>query len=156
MPDKKLTDNEIIKALECCSKAANFNDCEKLQCPLYRECKIGHKSMEETIIPYALDLINRQKAEIERLTYELECLLCHATGNKLSEHTYPLGTMENCVDEYIDECCEEAKAEAYKEFAERLKAKSVSLYKNGEEIVSAIPITKEDVDNLVKEMVGED
>ena len=138
-----MTDNEIIKALECCKN----DDCDN--------CPNDFGNCYANLAGYALDLFHNYEAEIERLTYELECLLCHATGNKLSEHTYPLGTMENCVDEYIDECCEEAKAEAIKEFAERLKAKSVSLYKNGEEIVSAIPITKEDVDNLVKEMVGE-
>ncbi len=29
MPDRKLTDNEIIKALECCSKGVNRQVCEQ-------------------------------------------------------------------------------------------------------------------------------
>ena len=86
--EKKLTDEEIVKALECCTDEENVN-CE--DCPLVKEpCAIIRK--------YALDLIHRlqskkklaerasesyktimegqnkmideQKAEIERLTEE--------------------------------------------------------------------------------------
>ena len=54
-----MTDNEIIKALECCT--GDFDGCAS--CPLYDHCcDRGYK-----LIYYALDLINRQKAEIERL-----------------------------------------------------------------------------------------
>jgi hypothetical protein len=56
--ENKLTDEEIVKALECCT-VDEVTDCEN--CPLLREsCAIIRK--------YALDFINRQKAEIERLT----------------------------------------------------------------------------------------
>ena len=57
-----MTDNEIIKALECC---ANSDGCEN--CPYSRQCDgVEH-------IQYALDLINRQKAENDDL-------LCKLTG----------------------------------------------------------------------------
>ena len=57
-----MTDEEIVKALECCT-VDEITDCEN--CPLLREsCAIIRK--------YALDLINKQKAEIERLTEENE------------------------------------------------------------------------------------
>lgn len=66
----------------------------------------------------------RLRAENEELAYKLGCLLCHATGGKLSKHTYPLGYMECFVNDNIQDYCEEAekeaKAEAYKEFAELL------------------------------------
>ena len=62
MPDKNLTDNEIVKALEICS---NDGDCN--------ECKINpHKGnygyCTSIAIKAALDLINRQKTEIDENT----------------------------------------------------------------------------------------
>ena len=52
-----MTDNDIIKALEC--HADELNACDK--CP-YRKRKCSLRLCED-----ALDLINRQKAELERL-----------------------------------------------------------------------------------------
>lgn len=53
-----MTDNEIIKALECCRKPVS--DC--VCCPVeYGEACFDH------LKTLALDLINRQKAEIDRL-----------------------------------------------------------------------------------------
>ena len=54
MTDKKSTDQEIIKALECCQ--GNW-DCAN--CPYNDKCSSMHKD--------ALDLINRLQAENERL-----------------------------------------------------------------------------------------
>lgn len=58
-----MTDNEIIKALECCD-FADIKACE--ECPLYHtfDCSF-------VIIDKSLDLINRQNAEIERYKKEL-------------------------------------------------------------------------------------
>jgi hypothetical protein len=96
------------------------------------------------------DLINRQKAEIDELTEKLECLLCHATGSKLSKSTYSLRTMESAVNDEVQECCEEARAEAIKEFVERLNDKACHDMNDGEAIVYCC-----DIDNLVKEMVSD-
>ena len=66
MEEKKLTDEEIVKALECCANGGSQKDCEL--------CPIGIiKCFEqENLMPQlALDLINRQKAEIERLKIDL-------------------------------------------------------------------------------------
>lgn len=56
-----MNDNDIIKALECCRVGKREHDCKK--CPLY--CRVpacmGHLTAD------ALDLITRQKAEIEAL-----------------------------------------------------------------------------------------
>ena len=38
----------------------------------------------------------------DELIYKLECLLCHATGNRLSKHTYDLRTMESAVTDYVE------------------------------------------------------
>lgn len=96
MTDKKFTDEEIIKALMC-----HFNeelDEEPFQCvdcPLYNDTS---PSCTEALKSYALDLINRQKVEIERLE-----------GS----------TVVNNIME-SQRIKREAKAESYKEFAKLL------------------------------------
>ena len=57
--EHKFTDKEIIKALESCSR--DNIDCE--QCPANGSCDNDEYCFTADI----LDLINRQKAEIERL-----------------------------------------------------------------------------------------
>ncbi len=56
MQNEKMTDEQIIKALECCSK----KDCK--QCPAFDE----NIECGENLITLALDLINRKNAEVER------------------------------------------------------------------------------------------
>lgn len=56
-----MTDNEIIKALECCHKQHHSN-CEA--CPNEETCE------EIDIIDSVITLINRQKAEIDELKME--------------------------------------------------------------------------------------
>lgn len=58
MPDNKLTDNKIKKALECCSSF----DKECKGCPLERmfDCNCINYNCK-----YALDLINRLQAELK-------------------------------------------------------------------------------------------
>ena len=92
MPDKKFTDEEITKAVECCSDPCVICD----ECPLY--C-VGANCSSFELHRYALDLINRQKAEIEKLKTNLNIEL------------------DNFASEYDDKI----KAEAYKEFAEKLE-----------------------------------
>lgn len=57
-----MTDNEIIKALECYKNA----DC--MNCPKWSQ--EWHSGMCNDFLLSVLDLINRQKAEIERLKAE--------------------------------------------------------------------------------------
>ena len=51
-----MTDNEIIKALECCTKTEFISDCAK--------CEMFAFDCKDTLIENALDLINRQQCEI--------------------------------------------------------------------------------------------
>ena len=69
-----MTDNEIIKALECCIKAETRGDCEEMGCPASTKqgCQFYLRTDDDyentiyiEILKDALDLINRQKAEIE-------------------------------------------------------------------------------------------
>ena len=91
MTDKKLTDEEIIKRLERCVNR-------------------GNRNYDTDIV---LDLINRQKAEIERLK---ECPKC--------VYEYDGEVTEYCVQGPCPnfKTVEQIKAEACKEFAEKLKA----------------------------------
>ena len=59
-----MTDNEIIKALECCIHD-DYDYCK--ECPYLK-----NKPCHEGLIQDAFDLINRQKAEIERLERHTE------------------------------------------------------------------------------------
>lgn len=64
-----MTDNEIIKALECCS--TDGRTCE--ECP-YNEQTTDENFCDEKLQADALDLINRQKAEIERLNEKIKSI----------------------------------------------------------------------------------
>lgn len=68
MTDHKFTDEEVIKALECCADATQ-NSCKG--CP----CKAKGMRTGDVCIPAmskaAADLIKRQRAEIERLTVNM-------------------------------------------------------------------------------------
>lgn len=123
-----MTDKEIIKALECCLAKENCDviSCEK--CPLEKQYECTDIMFRKTI-----DLINRQKAEIERL--EKELMKCKLEKEML----YNLGT--------------EIKTVAIKEFAERLKDRLTgigrsTIYGNFEYGT----IKSYEINNLVEEM----
>lgn len=92
-----MTDEQIIKALECCVKTEFISDCAK--------CEMFAFDCKDILIENALDLINRQKAENER------------TEKELTEYKLRLKMSECTVDEI--------KSEAIKEFAEKLKKTEV-------------------------------
>ena len=137
MTDKKFTDEEIIKALEDYIKENEFE--------YFHSNMVG----EYPLIRKSLDLINRQKAEIDRLK---ECPKC------VYEYVGE-------VTEYCDQgpcsnfkTVEQIKAEAYKEFAERIKmsikANVVESLCNDVKGVYNAEYVLDDIDNLLKEMVG--
>ena len=140
-----MTDNEIVKALECCSSGSY--GCEN-GCPLDKECDSPIKASEK-IMSNALDLINRLQAENE----------------KLKKAKYIFSTVDYCADD-LQKALEEnerlkkgwradviltanAKAEAYKEFAERLKENLMFLPLSA---VSERFVAESVLDNLLKEM----
>ena len=126
-----MTDNEIIKALECCKKRTVFEECP-VECPMYKFDGDCFDLMQIDI----LDLINRQKAEIERLNNNISAMAI---------------TLSNSA--------KGTRAEAIKEFAERLKEeinKSLDEYWNGNG--GGYYLAEDvhfDIDFLVKEMVGD-
>lgn len=139
MTDKKLTDEEIIKALECCISATTEEACAG--CPFNKQklCDKDQWALER----YAFDLINRQKAEIEKMK---ECPKC--------VYEYDGEVTEYCVQGPCPnfKTVEQIKTEAYKEFAARLK--SYLLLNEKGSTISVISF--ENIDNLLKEMVDEE
>lgn len=132
-----MTDNEIIKALECLR--GNAFDCG--ECPY---CSCYPAPCEQQVAKDVLSLINRQKEEIERLKNR---------------------DLQVEVSEKLER---EIKAEAVKEFADRLKEQDgynnhvfddcasilvpKEYLKGRDEKIKEVWTT---IDNLVKEMVGE-
>ena len=103
-----MTDEQIIKALECCK----HDDCDN--CPnCFGNC-------ESNLATHSLDLINRQKAEIERLEKEniaLNRRAMPASGTILSVGNALLFA-ENKED--YDITINTIKAEAIKEFENKI------------------------------------
>ena len=132
-----MTDNEIIKALECCIDSSHFGDCFELGCPMASADGCDAYG-DNKLLKSALDLINRQKEEIERLTDERETLLkeCKRCGRKT----------QKCIVK-LQKKLKTTRAEAIKEFWKELKNRSTLDHR----IVSTVT-----GDNLVKEMVGEE
>ena len=125
-----MTDAEIIKALECCTTQSSC-----IGCPYDDTDETCYKDMR--LLKDVLDLINRQKAESERLRKELNIV---STLYQDEQERY-----KELLDIKCDRCIARDKAEAIKEFAERLKT----------ELSFGKYIQADQIDNLVKEMEGE-
>ena len=132
-----MTDNEIVKALECCGRnsiAGWLNECKN--CPLHDRTTCIPELMYN-----AKDLINRQKEEIERLEKNLETETNHITR------------LENQIERLLQRL-KTAKAEAYKEFAERLECAVMRMGKTPEGDIALYDFTVLLAD-LLKELEGE-
>lgn len=146
MTDKKLTDEEIIEALDLCTQQNGSIPC--YDCPCWNDDEQECKGIDYTA---TLDLIKRQRTEIEELNIQLQKLwnmasLYKAENERFEDYNKNLLTANTALsNEFL-----EAKAEAYKEFAKRLKS-YLLLNKKGEMSV----ISFENVDTLLKEMVEE-
>ena len=66
MSERKRTDEEIVKALECCRDFGDFGDCSL--CPYENATFADELDCTQKLHTDALALINRQKAEIAVLT----------------------------------------------------------------------------------------
>ena len=164
--EPKMSDEDIIKALEVHSNE-KFDNCEG--CPY-----LDGDSCEGFIKyskPYrdVLDLINRQKAEIDILIRKKETLRdevyeLQAENEKLKTELVGMRGAANSYKMHYDNAQAEikklefsnehwndyeVKCRAITEFAERLKEEKFT-HKNFGELVYV-----EGIDNLVKEMVGE-
>ena len=137
MADKKLTDEEIIQTLERCK-----NCCCK-QCG------------EEPDFQKAINLINRQKTEIEKLKskYGKLCEYAEKKELELAEINADISWFRDTKFSRLAPAIKEIKAEAYKEFAEKLKVAAISCSIGGRYYKI---FTIRDIDNFLKEMGGKE
>ena len=112
-----MTDNEIIKALESC-KRASVNRCE--ECPYKERITCALELRRD-----ALDLINRQQAEIERLQKVRANIL-----------------------KVMKENISQTETEAIKEFERKIKAHAYYIDTPKEHRV----VDEDDIDAVLKEM----
>ena len=123
-----MTDNEIILGFDCCIHGW----CDE-RCPYYGRGYIGYCVAQNG--EDLLGLVKQQQAEIERLTINM--------------NAFGLGMKREA------EKASNARAEAITEFAQRLKEVGIPVEgKRGFEGVFVLA-TNFQIDNLVKEMVGE-
>lgn len=135
MTNKRYTDEEIVKALECCL----CDNSECLQCQNKEVCKIEC----DELATKTLDLITRKTLEIDRLKVEIE---------RLQKEVNLVSIQFQDLQEETDEI----KSKAYKEFANKLEEKCgifTPLGVNWIEEVKAVRVS--DIDKILKEMVGE-
>ena len=137
--ENRISDDEIISSLEVIATTRNCSECK------IRNCNWGDCNCSQITANAALDLINRQKTEIERLK---ECPKCI--------YEYDGNTTEYCIQGPCSnfKTVGQIKSEAIKEFAERLKEKKQEVFTAVNDSSYAVTVCK--IDNLLKEMVGEE
>lgn len=165
MLDKKFTDEEIISSLEVIATTCNCNECK------IRSGRWGTCNCSETTANAALELINRQKVEIESLKSELSNTRRKAlleAASKFAGHSNYHGDTILCklicmaegkdvgIAKPLD--ISEIKAEAIKEFAEKLKLHSYIMSDESQTgIINRYSVvTVNQIDNILKELVGDE
>ncbi len=134
----KMTDTEIIKALECCKN----DDCDN--------CPNAFVNCYSNLAGYSLDLINRLQARVEK------CEKVERFADKtIATQKAEIERLNKCRKEEVeklmfetDKVITEAKVEAVKEFAEIVKANKRKLFN----YIYSSKGFDEQIDNLVKEM----
>ena len=151
--------SDIKKALESC---IGYRECSK--CPL-NSGAAGISECTNELMSEALDLINRQKVEINQLRVKLDdcerdiipkLKYSLERANKYGAETEAdnirlLKENERLAD--IGKMYSEVRAEAIKELAERLKTRS--RYEYIGDGYGYYYLKTKDIDNLVKKMIGE-
>ena len=134
MTDHKFTDEEVIKALEHYKGFRLYP---------FDKCEDGDNKI---LVDDALDLINRQKAEIEELEAECDRQYEQAEADIRANIADGGTSCHWCMDKH--------KTEAIKEFAERLKQ---TAYTHSTITGYQYPVVDvSEIDNLVQEMTGEE
>lgn len=136
-----MTDNEIIKSMQCViGKEMLCSECTYQKVLPFPSCRM-------MCAKNALDLINRQKAEIEMLkdliTYQKQKI-----KEKEQKYNQAVDDMFGLIETTRNEIAE-TKSEAIKEFIDELKNRVVNKYE-----YTDIRVFNE-IENLVKEMEGD-
>lgn len=164
----KLTDKEVVKALECRVK----DKCP--ECPYFHSYPCDKCRNMQTD---ALDLINRlqEKDETRHKVFETKCEELEIAKaeierlkpfeDKIAEYKSHIRVEDmlvfaNSLEEWL-EFCDNLKAGAYKEFAENYgkliwELKNEYLKKGNLAYASALVFSHTKLQNFLKELVGED
>ena len=131
-----MTDNEIVKALECCM------GCACKECSYHNEADVADVSCKDRLVIDALKLINRQKAEIE--TWKKNC-------DDLYEE------MSERQKAEVEIAKRMGKSKAIKEFAERLKESAIDadVYSGYRKELFEKAVTVIEIDRILEEMTEE-
>lgn len=142
MTDEKYTDEEIVRALECCANNEKDNTCKYC-----RECPASYWELDDeecdcmhSMYTRSISIINRQKAEIAWLRntitgYEKMAEESHEYNKTISKLLDDIARMITVHDQKV-------RAEAIEEFVERLKG----------HIVQTCCVVTDDVDSIYKEI----
>lgn len=141
-----MTDKEIIQALDLCCTQQNGGLMPCYGCPCW-----NHDEQECEGIDYdvTFDLINRQRAEIERLK--------SANAEKFRQWDMLAEKTKQHYSDLYNEAKDRLKAEAYKEFANQIKMHKRRM--RGFDLCNEFwdyAVLVEDIDNILKTMVGEE
>ena len=135
-----MTDNEIIKAFEHCRKGYLTDDC--IECPYVEKYPQCTNNLREDV----LDLINRQKAEIERLKAKILV--------KDNINDYNTAQLRTAREELRT-----AKSEAIKEFARKLEnaldkrlGDDIPIFGDRDNVYCTVSDIYNVINDLVKEM----
>ena len=98
--------------------------------PKYIDTELALKMKDEERMMWVYDLTDLEeflasvpsadvvpRAEVDELIGKFECFLCHATGSRLSKHTYDLRTMETVATDCINETYNDGYGEGYRDCA---------------------------------------
>lgn len=144
-----MTDSENIKAFECCeANGGQSPQCD--DCPYHYTDEKNDPCYIE-VRREIFEILNRQQAEIERFK-KIE-----TTVNGFWEDIQKLAMFKDKEIPTLEELLEymdNLKIEVIKEVAERLKEKADWCYMGNIKKLS-YRISAKDLDNLVKEMVGD-
>lgn len=153
--ENKISDDEIISSLKVIATTRNCSECK------LRNCKWKACDCSQITANTAFDLINRQKTEIERLQKEVNLVSIQFQDlqERCEEAQTEIEQWKEEANKYQKLWCiavndiETAKAEAYKEFAERLneEAQIADCFDSYKMVVGT-----HFIDNLLKEMLGEE
>lgn len=161
MPDKKLTDNLSNNSPILSNSLTDAEIKKALECAIRNNCDCNCVFLLPNKVQDVLDLINRLQADYETLNQQEEkahqyCKnVCEpkykAEVERLKDYNENLQTANTALSNEILE----TKAEAYKEFSEKLKEFIHNKFKDLDEYEFEYVTTRE-IDNLLKELVGED
>ena len=137
---KKFTDEQIIKALECCSTDVQENPCPK--CAFYNKHRCS-----TLMLNAASDIINRQKVKIKSLKQII---------NEQDKEVLKLQNRIIFWRDYLNYQPEKIKSEAIKEFAEKLTDK-ISVYSKYVDVDGIVILNRifRMIEDIEKEMTEE-